>query len=87
MFQSIIINTLAFIVIPLGIFFLLGFLIFYHLNRYGLKNGKSKKAALFFSSVLFLISVLIIFIFLSIDWNVVSIEDFIERSNLELDEN
>jgi len=84
MFQSIVINILAFIVIPLGIFSLLGFLIFYHLNRYGLKNSKSKKVALFFSFVLILIAVLIIFVFLFIDWNVVSVDDFIEKSNLEL---
>lgn len=87
MFQSIIINILAFVAIPLGIFLLLGFLIFYHLNRYGLKNDKSKKAALFFSFVLILIAILIIFIFLFIDWNVVNVEDFIEKSNLELSEN
>lgn len=84
MFQSIIINILAFVVIPLGIFFLFGWLIFYHLNRYGLKDSKSKKAALFFSFVLILISILIIFVFLFIDWNVISIGDFIEKSNLEL---
>jgi prolipoprotein diacylglyceryltransferase len=81
MFQSIIINILAFIVIPLGVFFLLGLLIFYHLNKYGLKNDKSKKAALFFSFVLISISVLIIIMFLLIDWNSVSVSDFIERSN------
>ncbi len=87
MFQSIVINALAFIVIPLGIFSLFGFLIFYHLNRYGLKNDKSKKSALFFSFVLILISILIISIFLFIDWNVISVEDFIEKSNLEINEN
>ncbi len=84
MFQSIIINILAFVVIPLGIFFLFGWLIFYHLNRYGLKDSKSRKAALFFSFVLILISILIIFVFSFIDWNVINIGDFIEKSNLEL---
>lgn len=87
MFQSIVINILAFVAIPFGIFFLLGFLIFYHLNRYGLKDGKSKKAALFFSFVLILISSLIIFVFLFIDWSVISVGDFVEKSSLELDEN
>jgi len=87
MFESIVINILAFIVIPLGIFFLLGFLIFYHLNRYGLKDSKSKKAALFFSFVLILISGLIIFVFLFIDWSVISVGDFVEKSSLEVDKN
>jgi len=87
MFQSIIINILAFVVIPLGIFSLFGFLIFYHLNRYGLKNDKSKKSALFFSFVLILISALIISVFLFVDWSSISVEDFIEKSNLELNEN
>ena len=84
MFQSIIINALAFVVIPLGVFFLFGLLVFYHLNKYGLKNDKSKKAALFFSFVLILISVLIILMFLLIDWNNISVSDFVERSNLEV---
>lgn len=87
MFQSIVINILAFVAIPFGIFFLLGFLIFYHLNRYGLKDNKSKKAALFFSFVLILISSLIIFVFLFIDWSVISVGDFVEKSSLELDKN
>ena len=86
MFESIIINILAFVIIPIGIFSLFGFLIFYHLNRYGLKNDKSKKSALFFSFVLILIAILIISLFLFIDWNQISVEDFIEKSNLELDE-
>ena len=84
MFQPVIINILAFIVIPLGVFFLLGLLIFYHLNRYGLEGDKSKKVALFFSFILILISILIIIVFLLIDWNSISVSDFIERSNLEL---
>jgi hypothetical protein len=84
MFQSIIVNILAFVVIPFGVFFLLGSLVFFHLNKYGLKNDKSKKAALFFSFVLILISVLIITMFLFIDWSSVSVGDFMERSNLEL---
>ena len=87
MFQSLFINILAFIVIPLGVFSLLGFLIFYHLNRYGLKNSKSKKVALFFSFVLILISILVIFMFSFVDWNVASIDDFIEKSNLEVNRN
>ena len=86
MFESIIINILAFVIIPIGIFSLFGFLIFYHLNSYGLKNDKSKKSALFFSFVLILISILIISLFLFIDWNQIGVEDFIEKSNLELDE-
>jgi len=86
MFQSIIINALAFVVIPLGIFSLFGFLIFYHLNKYGLKSDKSKMSALFFSFVLILISISIIFAFLFVDWNQISISDFTERYNLERSE-
>lgn len=79
-----IINFLAFAIIPLGIFFLLGNIIIFHLKKYGIKGDATKKAALFFRAVLILMSVLIIFIFLSIDWNNVSIEDFIEKSRIDL---
>lgn len=84
MFQSIIINVLAFVAIPLGIFFLFGFLIFYHLNRYGLKGDKSKKSALFFSFVLILIAISIIIVFSFVDWDNISVNDFVEKSNIEL---
>lgn len=79
-----IINFLAFALIPLGIFFLLGNIIVFHLKRYGIKGDATKIAALFFAAVLILMSVLIIFIFLSIDWNSVSVEDFIEKSRIDL---
>jgi heme/copper-type cytochrome/quinol oxidase subunit 2 len=82
--SQLIIAALAFIFIPLGIFFLLGWLIFYHLRRYGLEGDSTKKTAIFFSAVLILISALIIAIFLFTDWNSISIEDFLEKSNINL---
>lgn len=78
-----IINFLAFILIPLGIFFLLGNVVIFHLKKYGIRGDATKMAALFFTAVLILISILIIFIFLSIDWNSVTIEDFIEKSRID----
>lgn len=75
------INGLVFVLIPLGIFFVLGYLVFYHLRSYGLKGDATKNTAYKFSAVLILISVMIIIVFLSIDWNAGNIEDFFSRSS------
>ncbi len=77
------VDFLAFIFIPLGLFFLFGWLIFYHLKRYGIEGDSTKNTAYFFSVILILISLLIIFTFLTIDWNALDIKDFIEKSNIE----
>ncbi len=77
-------DFLAFIFIPLGLFFLFGWLIFYHLERYGIEGDSTKNTAYFFSIILILISILIIFTFLTIDWNALDIKDFMEKSNIEL---
>jgi len=78
------VDFLAFVFIPLGLFFLFGWLIFYHLKRYGIEGDSTKNTAYFFSVILILISLLIIFTFLTIDWNAIDIRDFIEKSNVEL---
>ncbi|MCK4918875.1 MAG: hypothetical protein KAS01_00645 [Candidatus Pacebacteria bacterium] len=78
------IDFLAFVFIPLSIFFLFGWLIFYHLNRYGIKGDLTKRIAIFFAIVLILLSFAILYLFGTISWNEMSIEDFIEISNIEL---
>ena len=82
--SSFIIAALTFLVIPLGIFFLFGWLIFYHLKRYGLKGDITKKTANLFGAGMALVSIMIIAIFLFIDWDNINISDFIERSNINL---
>ncbi len=77
------VDFLAFVFIPLGLFFLLGWVVFYHLRRYGVKGDSTKNTAYFFIAVLFLISLLIVIIFFSINWNSISPNDFIEKSNIE----
>ena len=84
MSQSFIIAALTFLVIPLGIFFLFGWLIFYHLRRYGLKGDSTKKTAILFRMGIVLVSIIIIAVFFFVDWNNIAIRDFIERSNVNL---
>ena len=84
MSQSFILAALTFLVIPLGVFFLFGWLIFYHLKRYGLKGDSTKKVAVFFRLSMIFVSIIIIMTFLSINWDNIAIEDFIERSNINL---
>ena len=84
MSQSLIIATLTFLVIPFGIFFLFGWLIFYHLKRYGLKGDSTKKAAILFKLGIVFISIIIAAVFLFVDWNNIAIRDFIEKSNVNL---
>ncbi len=76
--------ALAFIAIPTGAFFLLGSTILYHLRKYGLEGDSTKKAAMLFSAVLIFISLFIILVFFSIDWNSVNVNDFIEKSNINI---
>lgn len=84
---NFIINGLLFVFIPLGIYFLLGYLVFYHLKTYGLKGDSTKKTASTFAIVLALISAAIIVTFLSIDWDVGSAEDFFSKSSQILNGN
>lgn len=77
---NFIINGLIFVLIPIGIYFILGWLVFYHLKTYGLKGDSTKKTASIFSTILVLISILIIIVFLSIDWDRGNMEDFFSRS-------
>ena len=79
-----IIDFLAFVFIPLGIFFLFGWLIFYHLSRYGIRGDLTKRVATFFLVVLLLLSFIILYLFSTISWNEINIKDFIEISNIDL---
>lgn len=76
------VDFLAFIFIPLGLFFIFGWVIFYHLKKYGIEGDSTKNVAYFFVAVLSLISISIIIIFFTIDWNSISPDDFIEKSNI-----
>jgi len=78
---NFIINGLVFVLMPLGIYFILGYLVFYHLRTYGLKGDATKNTAYKFAVILVLFSAMIIIAFLSIDWNSGSAEDFFSRSN------
>lgn len=78
---NFIINGLLFVLIPIGIYFILGWLVFYHLRTYGLKGDSTKNTAYKFAIVLALISVMIIITFVSIDWDAGSAEDFFSRSS------
>lgn len=84
---NFIINGLVFVLIPLGVFFILGWLVFYHLQTYGLKGDDTKNTAYKFATVLVLVSFMIIIVFLSIDWNAGSPEDFFSKSSQILKEN
>lgn len=79
---NLIINGIAFVLIPLGVFFIFGWLIYYHLNRYGIEGDSTKKNAHLFSVVMVIISISVIMVFFSIDWDISSIEDFFERSKI-----
>ncbi|MCK4892226.1 MAG: hypothetical protein KAS78_06180, partial [Candidatus Pacebacteria bacterium] len=55
-----------------------------HLKKYGVKGDSTKNTAYFFAAVLFLISATIIITFFTIDWDSINPNDFIEKSNIEL---
>lgn len=79
---NLIINGIAFVLIPFGIFAIFGWLVYYHLNRYGIEGDSTKKTANLFSAVLIIISVSIVIVFLSIDWDKSNVQDFFERSKI-----
>jgi len=81
---NFIINGIVFVFMPLGIYFILGWLVFYHLKAYGIKGDSTQKTASGFALILMLISIMIIVTFLSIDWDIGSIEDFFSKSNIIL---
>ncbi|MEA1937122.1 MAG: hypothetical protein U9N04_03350 [Patescibacteria group bacterium] len=84
MSQSFIIAALTFLVIPFGIFFLFGWLIFYHLKKYGLQGDSTKKTATLFRLGIVFISLTIIAVFFFTDWDNIAIKDLIEKSNINL---
>ncbi|MDF1498429.1 MAG: hypothetical protein P1P85_03720 [Patescibacteria group bacterium] len=78
------VDFLAFVFIPFGFYFIFGWLIFYHLRRYGLKGDSTKNTAYFFAVILVLICIAIVITFFLIDWNSINPNDFIEKSNINL---
>ena len=72
-------DLLIFLVIPLGIFFLLAVVIVFHLKNYRLEGDFSVKALEVFLAVSGVMILAIIFTFFSIDWNVLSPSDFFEN--------
>lgn len=78
---------LTFILIPFGVYFVIGWFVFYHLKNYGIRGDTTKQIAVFFSIVLTAISLLMLTIFLSINWDKVNMEDFIEKSKINLSPN
>lgn len=77
---SIIFYVMLFLVIPLGLFILFGWLVNFHLLRYGLDGSYNKKAALIFTLGLIAISIMVAQRFFMVDWKKVSLQKFIETS-------
>jgi hypothetical protein len=83
--NTTIIYAIIFLIIPFGIFFLLGWLILYHLKTYGLKGSFSDKARVIFIIGTLAISILAIQKFISIKWDSFFLEDItIQNSNINL---
>ncbi len=72
-------DILIFLIIPLGIFFLLAVVIVFHLKNYRLEGDFSVKALEIFLAVSAVMVLAIIFTFFSIDWNALSPSDFFEN--------
>lgn len=83
---NFIINGIVFVLIPLGLFFVVGYLVFFHLQTYGLKGDNTRNTAYKFAAVLVMISAMIIIMFLSIDWDAGNAEDFLLRSRQSLND-
>jgi hypothetical protein len=79
---NLIINGIAFVIIPFGIFSIFGWLIYYHLKRYGIEGDSTKKTAYLFTVVLIMISISIVIAFFSIDWDKSNMQDFFEKSKI-----
>ena len=73
-------DILIFLAIPLGIFFLVAFVIVFHLKNYRLEGDRSDKALKIFLAVSTAMILFIILTFLSVDWNALSPDDFFENA-------
>jgi hypothetical protein len=83
--NSTIIYAIIFLLVPFGIFFILGWLILYHLKTYGLKGSFSEKARIIFIIGTLAISLLAIQKFVSIEWDSFFPGDItIQDSNINL---
>ena len=72
-------NILIFLIIPLGVFFLVAAMIVFHLKNYRIEGDWSDEALKIFLTISTAMILLIIFIFFSIDWNMLSSSDFFEN--------
>lgn len=83
--NSNIIYAIVFLFIPFGIFFILGWLILYHLKTYGLKGSFSEKARIIFIIGTLAISLLTLQKFFSVEWeNFFPGDITIQSSNVNL---
>ncbi|MDD3190616.1 MAG: hypothetical protein PHI66_02920 [Candidatus Pacebacteria bacterium] len=64
-------------------FFLFGWLVLFHLKKYGLKGSFSENAIVIFSVVMVALAVAILIKFFLIDWEAISWKDFIDRSEIK----
>ena len=72
-------DILIFLIIPLGIFFLVAIVIVFHLKNYRLEGDWSDKALKIFLTVSAAMILFIILTFFSIDWDALSPGDFFEN--------
>jgi len=83
-FMSIFIAALVFMIIPIGVFFVLSWFILYHLNKYGIEGDSTKRTASLFCFGIVLISIFIIFNFFLVNWSEIGVMDFIDKSDMDL---
>jgi len=72
-------DILIFLIIPLGVFFLIAVMIVFHLKNYRIEGDWSDKALKIFLVISAAMILFIILVFFSIDWNALSPEDFFEN--------
>ncbi len=72
-------DILIFLIIPLGVFFLIAVMIVFHLKNYRIEGDWSDKALKIFLAISAAMILFIILVFFSIDWNALSPEDFFEN--------
>ncbi|MFA7169467.1 MAG: hypothetical protein WC178_01305 [Candidatus Paceibacterota bacterium] len=76
----IILYAIIFLIIPLGLFSFFGWLIIFHLNRYGLEGSYNKKATLVFSIGIIAISLMTAQRFFTVDWEKINPQKFVQES-------
>lgn len=77
----ILVYALLFLLVPLGLFALFGYLVVFHLKRYGLEGSYNQKAALVFSFGLIALSVMVVQRFCLVDWDRINPQQFMQESS------